>query len=495
MQVDQSIFKAYDIRGIYPDQINEKTVYAIGRAYATLIKKEPGGPQDSGGQSGNGEQADNSAHGSSGGQDSSSRQNGSGEQQITVAVGRDMRLSSPSLSENLIAGLLDSGINVDDIGLVSTPTFYFGAAFFGYLGGIQVSASHNPKEFNGLKIVRKNAVPVSGETGIMDLYRIVSEESFAPLAEEKGTLNQPVRVVDACVGDLLKLVNPTTIKPFKIVIDAANAMGILDIEALFSKLACNLIKMNFDLDGTFPAHPADPMVLENTADLRQQVVLEQANLGIALDGDADRYFFVDETGEMVPQQILRGLMAQIELREHPGAKVAYDIRPGRVTQDMIEELGGHAIVTKVGHSLIKETMIKEGAIFGGESSGHYMYRMPYGTFEVPLLLTLKLLRFLSEKNKPLSEIIKPYKRYLHSGEINTQVGSREEVEQKIAIIKEKYKDGKQIWIDGLTVEYPDVWFNVRGSNTEPLIRLAVEGKTIEAVERKRGELLQIIQPS
>lgn len=461
MQVDKSIFKAYDIRGLYPEQLNEDVVYAMGRAYATLIKQELAGR--------------------------------SNNQPITIAVGADMRLSSPSLKAKLIAGLTDSGINVDDIGLVSTPTFYFGVANYGYLGGIQVSASHNPKQYNGLKIVRQNAVPVSGETGIMDLYQIITDETFAPLAETKGVVKQRSGVVEAFVADFLQLVDVKQIKPFKVVVDAANAMGILDMEALFPKLPCTLVKMNFELDGTFPSHEADPMKPENYAELYKRVVAEKANLGIALDGDADRYFFVDEKGEVVPQQILRGLMALIELKEHPGAKIAYDIRPGRITRDMIEENGGQGVLTRVGHSLIKEQMIKEGAIFGGESSGHYMYTRPYGVFEMPLLLTMKLLRYLSLENKPFSEVVKPYKRYFHSGELNTKVASREEVNKKIEEIKEKYKDGQQNFLDGLTVEYPDYWFNVRGSNTEPLIRLALEARDQKTMETKREEVLKIIR--
>ena len=342
-------------------------------------------------------------------------------------------------------------------------------------------------------MVRKNAVPVSGDTGIQELYKIVSEESFAALAETKGKLKERTGVVEALVNDLLKLVDPKSIKPFKVVVDAANAMGIPDIEALFAKLPCQLIKMNFELDGNFPSHEADPMKPENYAGLYRRVVTEKADLGIAIDGDADRYFFVDERGEAVPQSILRGLMAQIELMEHPGATVAYDIRPGRITRDMIEQFGGKPVVTRVGHSLIKETMIKEGAIFGGESSGHYMYKLPYGVFEVPLLLTLKLLRYLSTQDKPFSEILQPFKKYFHSGELNTKVGSREEVEKKIVEIKERYKDGQQSTLDGLTVEYPDFWFNVRGSNTEPLLRLAIEARDRKTMEEKRDEILQVIR--
>jgi len=457
MNIDQSIFKAYDIRGIYPDQLDEDMAYAMGRAYATLLRKElPDGP-------------------------------------VTIAVGGDMRTSTPTLKERVIAGLLDSGINVDDIGLASTPTFYFGVAFYGYLGGLQVSASHNPKEYNGFKLVRKGGVPVSGDTGIMDLKQMIIDESFAPLADTKGVLQKREGVVEAEVEDQIKQADVSKIKPLKIVADGSNAMGSVDIEALFKKLPCELITMNFELDGTFPAHEADPMKPENTQALCQRVVAEGADLGIAPDGDGDRIFFIDEKGEVIPQAILRGLMAQIELLQHPGAKVAYDIRPGRITRDMIEELGGQAIVTRVGHSLIKEKMIEEDVIFGGESSGHYFYRLPYGTFEAPMVLILKLLQYVSETNKPFSEIIAPLKRYSHSGEINTKLASREAAQAKIEAIKEKYADGNQIFIDGITVEYPDFWFNLRSSNTEPVIRLTVEAKDLALMEAKRDELLALIR--
>lgn len=447
----------YDIRGVYPGQINEQGVYAIGRAYATLMRREI--PEGS----------------------------------ITVAVGSDARLSSPSLKAKLITALLESGLNVFDIGLVSTPTFYFGVASNNFLGGLQVSASHNPKEWNGIKIVRQHAVPVSGETGIEELYTIITNESYIQPATQPGVLSEKKGVVEAFAEEQASHVDLKNIKPFKVVVDAASGMGALDMVALFKHLPCQLVAMNFEVDGTFPVHPADPMIEANTAELRKRVVEEKADLGIVLDGDADRYFFVDEKGEMLPQAILRGLMAQIELLEHPGVKVAYDIRPGRITRDMIEELGGQAVVTKVGHSLIKETMIREGAVFGGESSGHYMYQMPYGTFEMPLLLTLKLLKFLSDQNKTFSEIVQPLKRYAHSGEINTKVSSRDVANEKIEVIKEKYSDGTFNDLDGITIEYPDVWFNVRASNTEPVLRLTVEAKTQELMEQKRDELLALIR--
>lgn len=457
MKIDSTIFKAYDIRGIYPEQINEEVGYALGRAVATLLLSENSGKL------------------------------------LTVAVSSDMRVSSPLIKPKVIQGLIDSGLNVVDIGMTSTPTFYFGVAYFGYDGGIQVSASHNPKEYNGAKIVRKNAVPVSKGSGMFTIRDFVVQNNFCPLADKKGILTKNNEVLSKETEEARKLVDVGTIKPFKIVIDAANAMGAVDTEAMFEGLACDIIKMSFDLDGTFPSHEADPMKQENMQALCDRVLAEKADLGIAPDGDGDRYFFVNEKGQTIPQAILRGLMAQIELKEHPGATVAYDIRPGRITKDMIDEFGGRAVVTPVGHSLIKEVMIKEKAIFGGESSGHYFYQFPYGTFEAPFLLVYKLLKYISALNLPFSEVIRPFERYAHSGEINTKVESRELAAQKIEVIKQKYQDGKQIYIDGVTVEYPDVWFNLRISNTEPLIRLTVEAKSEELMKQKTKELLGIIR--
>jgi|SRR5579872_1436475 len=460
MQIESSIFKAYDIRGIYPQQINEQGAYALARAYATIIVNENPG------------------------------------RKLTIAVGADMRLSSPALKERIIAGLLDSGLDVADIGLVSTPTFYFGVAKFGYDGGIQVSASHNPKEWNGLKMVRSGGIPVSKNSGIMEMREIIEQEKFVPVVEagKRGSLSVRQNVIESEVSDQFDVLpDLSAIKKMKIAIDASNAMGALDFAALFEKLPqVELVKINFNLDGNFPAHPADPMDSENTAELRQAVVEQHCDLGIAPDGDGDRIFFIDEKGQALPQSILRGIMAQIELRQNPGALVAYDIRPGRITKDMIEEFGGKALVTPVGHSLIKEEMIKHGAIFGGESSGHYFYKRAYGTFECPMVLVLKLLKYISDSGKPFSEVVAPFKRYSHSGEINFKVGSSAEVAQKIEQVKAAFKDGKQILIDGLTVEYPDFWFNLRGSNTEPLLRFAIEAKTPEIVAVRRDEVLAIL---
>ena len=251
--------------------------------------------------------------------------------------------------------------------------------------------------------------------------------------------------------------------------------------------------MNFEPDGSFPAHEADPMIEKNTLALREKIVAEKCDLGIAPDGDGDRYFFFDEKGELVPQAVLRGIMAQIELCLNPNAVVAYDIRPGRITKDMIDELHGKAVISPVGHSLIKELMIKENAVFGGESSGHYFYKLPYGTFEAPMILVLKFLQFVSEQNKPLFEIVAPLKRYANSGEINIKLADKQQAAAKIEMIKNKFADGQQIFIDGITVEYPDYWFNLRTSNTEALIRFTIEAKDFETMQKKRDEIIALLQ--
>lgn len=452
MKVDSTIFKAYDIRGIYPDSLDEEITEKVGRAYALILKRE------------------------------------NPDKNLTIVVGEDMRLSSPSLKKSLIKGLTESGLNVADVGLVSTPTFYFAAAYYRHDGGIQVSASHNPKEYNGLKMTRARGIPVGGNTGIMEIKDLVIKDKFEN-AKTKGKVAKRGNVVIEAEKVQSKNINTSKIKPFKIVADAANAMGALDLETMFSQLSCKLVKLNFKLDGTFPAHHPDPLKEETLEQIKEAVVKEKADLGIAPDGDGDRYFFIDEKGETVPQPILRGLMAQIELKENPGATVCYDIRPGRITRDMIEEAGGKAVVTRVGHSLIKETMLKEDAVFGGESSGHYFYKFAYGTFEAPIVLVLKFLLYLSEQNKPLSEVIRPYKKYFHSGEINSDVKNKEAKMEEIA---KRYSDGKLSRLDGITIEYSDYWFNVRPSNTEPLLRFALEAKTKELMEKKRDEIVKLI---
>ena len=451
-KIDESIFKAYDIRGKYPSQLDEELSYKLGRGYAAFILKE-------------------------------------NPKAKNIVVGSDMRISSPALKKELVKGLNDSGLNVIDIGLSSSPTFYFAVAYYGYDGGIQVSASHNPKEYNGFKIVREKAFPIGKNTGIFEIRDIILKSEFVK-SEKKGKIVEKENVLKDFVSDQLSDIDISKIKKFKIVADAANSMGALDMEEIFKEINADLIRVNFKLDGSFPSHEADPLKKENLELLKEKVIENKADFGITADGDGDRYFFVDEKGNDLRQEVLRGIMAQIELAENFGATVAYDIRPGRITKDMIEEMGGRAIITPVGHSLIKEIMIKNSAVFGGESSGHYFYEKSYGTFEMPAVLIAKFLKFLSEKDMPFSEVIKPYQKYFHSGEINFKVKS---VVEKLKEIEEKYSDGEINKLDGVTVEYSDWWFNVRGSNTEPVIRLNLEAKSKELMEEKTEEISKFIE--
>lgn len=453
MDVDPSIFKAYDIRGIYPEQLNEEIAYRVGRAYSQIVARENRGKA------------------------------------VQIVVGEDMRVSSPSLKKELIRGLTDSGVSVIDVGLVTTPTFYFAVSYYGYDGGVQVSASHNPKQYNGFKVVRARSTPMSGETGIYEIKDMVAKYVF-PSTDVKGGSRKKENVVKEAVSSQKEGIDLQKIKPFKIAVDTGNGMGALDIAAIFADLPCRLIKLNFELDGNFPVHLPDPLKEENLSWVKEAVLKNKADLGIATDGDNDRVFFVDEKGQTLPQPILRGLMAQIELKKYPGATVCYDIRPGRITKEMIEEAGGKAVVTKVGHSLIKAKMLEVGAVFGGESSGHYFYKFSYGTFESPIVLILKFLVYLSEKSKPISEIVGPYKKYFHSGEVNFEVSDKEGKMQEIA---EKYKDGKISYLDGISIEYDDFWFNVRPSNTEPLLRFALEARTKEIMEEKTEEIVKLIK--
>lgn len=452
--IDESIFKSYDIRGIYPSQLDEDIAYQLGHAYAELLRSELK------------------------------------QEKIQVVVGRDMRISSPSLHEKLIAGLLDAGIDVVDIGLASTPTFYFAVTEYGYDGGILVSASHNPKEYNGFKLVRAKALPVSKDTGILWLRDRIKQGGFEN-ASERGSREQKNGVLEAEVENALQMSEVEKIKPMKIVADAANSMGALYMDALFEKLPCELAKMNFELDGNFPAHEADPYKLENVEALMKKVVEEKADLGIATDGDGDRIFFIDNKGRQIDPALVRGLISMIMLRKHPGAKICYDIRPGKITGDLILENGGVPCVTRVGHSLIKEQAIEEGAIFAGESSGHFFFQVGQGFYEEPMLMITKLLQEFSESGKSVAEYIEPYDgRYAHSGEINFKVEDKDGV---IAGLEAKYADGKISKIDGLTVVFDDFWFNVRASNTEPLLRLNLEAVSNDVMQEKRDEIRAFIE--
>lgn len=467
------IFKAYDIRGVYPTELDEDLAQRIGKAFTTFLQQEEN------------------------------------KTNLTFVVAMDMRLSSPNLKKELIKGIRSMGAQVIDIHLSSTPMFYFAVAHLSVDGGIIVSASHNPKEYNGFKMVRKQAIPISNETGIYDIRDLVKENKFNTKQKDNwGSYTKKQNILTDYIDHELNYVKKESKDDFKKMIDAlkeitvvcdpANSMGAPYLSALFERIPASLIKMNFELDGHFPAHQPDPLLEENLSDLKQQIRKNHADLGIATDGDGDRLFLVDNHGETVPSHILRGLLAKIFLKNHPKSPICYDIRPGRITRDMIEEYGGTPVVTRVGHSLIKEKMRKVNAVFAGESSGHYFYRFDHGSYEAPvLMIVLLLVELINERKQQkkstltFSDLIKPYKKYVHSGEINSTVENKQKVLDRIIQI---YDDAnKKSFLDGVTIEYDDFWFNIRPSNTEPLLRLNLEAINRETMEEKRDEVLALIR--
>lgn len=455
MDIPPKIFKSYDIRGIYPTEINEENVIPITLGiYKFLLEKNPD------------------------------------KQSLSIVVGRDMRLSSPAIFKAMTTTLVDLGAQVIDIGLVSTPTFYF-AVFNGeYDGGIQITASHNPKEYNGLKIVRftpQGLIKIGKNTGMEDIKNLVLT-GVEVQKRNGGSIVKKEGVVIAEVQNALKIADNPQIKPLKVVADTANAMAALYIEELFKHIPGELIKMNFELDGTFPAHPADPLDPKNVADLQKRVIEEKADLGIATDGDGDRLFFVNEKGETVPASHVTALIARDLLRKHKGEKIVADIRYILTPKKIVEELGGTFVITKVGHAFITEKLHETGAIFAGESSAHYFFRET-GNAESQLPIILIVLKTISEEGKPLSEIIGDVKRSHESGETNFRVKNAPEV---IAIMKKEFSDGEISELDGVAISYADWRMSLRSSNTEPLLRLNIEAEADGIVKEKKQKIMELI---
>lgn len=456
MPVNPAIYKAYDIRGLYGTDLTEAITYDTARAFAQLRKREVVKSIP-----------------------------------LQLVVGADMRLSSPSLKERVVQALVDEGITVIDIGLVSTPAFYFAVAKYNYDGGVMVTASHNPKEYNGLKFVREGVKPVSIDNGIAIMRDQVMAGNFStPLGN--GNVRTQTGIVEEQAKFEVDWVGNADIKPFRIVTDTANAMGITYLRAMFSHLPCTVIELNAELDGNMPAHEADPFKVKNNAELMQRVIDEQADLGIATDGDGDRIFFVDNEGNMIDPAIIRGLIAQLVLEREPGATICYDIRPGRITRDLIVAGGGKPSVTKVGHSFIKAQALAEQAAFAGESSGHFFMRTALGVFETPVIVATLLLKYFSRSEKTVADQVRPFRKYSHSGEINSQVTDKDAMMQ---LLLKKYGPAAVITstLDGITIEYPDYWFNVRASNTEPVLRLNLEAINSEIQQAKTKEILAIIR--
>jgi phosphomannomutase len=440
------IFKAYDIRGVYGDNLNEDIIYKIGRAYVLKFKPK------------------------------------------IVTVGYDGRVSSPSLFKAIVKGITDQGCDVVDIGLVSTPMMYFSSWNFPeYDGGLMVSASHNPPKYNGVKMVKKNSVPISGETGIYELGRMI--EDLPELPVKKGSVVKQINLLVPYVNHSLTYKNNDFSK-YKIVVDTANGVGGPMCDSFFKKLGCEFIHLFPEVDGTFPNHEANPLKKENNADLIKSVNENNADIGIGFDGDADRCGFVDEKGQIVPSDFIVALIAKSILMKNPGKKILYDVRCSKVVDDVIRENGGIPGRCHVGHSLVKVQMHKEGAYFAGELSSHFYLQAEHYA-EAPFFVILKILELMDNENKTLSELVEPLKKYFHTGEINSKVENKD---AKMKELAEKFKDANNIsWLDGVTVEYDDWWFNVRPSNTEPYLRLNLEADTKELMEQKRDEVLSIIR--
>jgi phosphomannomutase len=435
------IFKAYDIRGVYGKALNEDLAERIGRAYVTLVKCR------------------------------------------SVAVGRDMRPHSAPLFDALCRGITRQGADVIDLGLCSTPMSYHACATLQAGGGIMITASHNPGEYNGFKLSRAMAVPISGSTGIADIERMVEANSFDPVAAKPGriTRHDPLPAYRANVQALAALK-----RPVRIVADYANAMGIAEAQALSGVLE---IKPLFDkMDGTFPNHEANPLNAETLEALRREVRAGKYDFGVAFDGDADRAGFVDETGAVVPMDITTALIGRELLAADKGV-VLYVLRSSWAVREIISEGGGTPMMSRVGHSFIKQQMREHNAVFAGELSGHYYFRRNFFT-ESSSMATLCVANLVSRTGRPLSEHVRPLRRYHASGEINSTVADTAAV---MARIKARYADGRIVSLDGVSVEYDDWWFNLRASNTEPLVRLNLEAKNAEVMARRRDELLSLIR--
>ncbi len=458
MTVNSSIFKAYDIRGIYPDTIDEQAVEIIMKSIYTFFLSEgmPAG--------------------------------------MTIALGHDMRVSSPSLFDVAKKTLAACGVHVIDLGLVATPTVYFAVKEYGYDAGIQISASHNPKEYNGIKMVRRgpgsSLIKIGKTTGMNSIKDIAMKGTFAPVTSH-GSIEKKEDVLKLEMQRAHESIPCGDISTLKIVADPANAMGILPLQELFAQCGGSLIKMNFELDGTFPAHQADPLQHKTLRELQEKVKAEKADLGIATDGDGDRVMFIDEKGEIIPATLVTALIAREILMKTPGEKILVDIRYVRNVEEMVKRFGGTVSYTKVGHALITEQMNKENGVFAGESSGHYYFRS-MGGCESSMRVVLHVLAALTREKKSISSLIAELRTSIESGEVNFKLADTSALPGLLTQLKSTYHDGTLNELDGIAIDYPLWRLSVRTSNTEPLLRLNVEGKTKEIVDEKMQVLTHMI---
>jgi phosphomannomutase len=445
--LDPKVFKAYDVRGIYPSEIDEEGARAVGRAFVEQFEPK------------------------------------------RIAVGRDMRVSSPSMAKAAIEGAAGAGADVVDIGLVGTEMLYAAVGHLELDGGIQVTASHNPKEYTGMKVVRRGAMPVGGDSGLLDIRDRALASSGSNEEQSLGHVSQE-DVFPAYVDKVLSFVDVDEIERRRVVIDAANGMAGVMLPPVLERIPIDAVPYFFEPDGTFPNHAPNPLLPENRELVIGKVLEDKAELGAAFDGDADRCFFIDDTGEFVPGDFVTALLAESMLEKNPGAKIIYDVRASWAVPETIERAGGIPLINRVGHAFIKQRMREEDAVFAGEVSGHYYFRDFYQADSgvIPFLLMLEL---LSKRGRPLSELLRPFReRYFLTGEINVPV---KDVAVKLQEVKERFgREGKVSHLDGISIEAEDWHMNVRPSNTEPLLRLNLEALTPELMERKRDEVLALI---
>ena len=454
MSINANIFKAYDIRGLYPSEVNEEAARLIGRGFVSYLGAK------------------------------------------RIAVSRDMRLSSPSVAGAFIEGAREQGADVVDYGMMATDMMYFAVARDGHDGGAQITASHNPKEYNGIKMVRREAFPLSGDAGIGEIRDMVTKNALPPLAPTKGSLTHQ-DVLDDYVDHVMSFIDEKAIKAFNVVLDAGSGMAGLVGPKLFARIPTSkLTTLCFEVDGRFPNHESNPLIEENRRDIVERVIAEKADIGIAWDGDADRCFFIDGTGEFIAGDFVTALLAESFLMKHPGETIIYDVRASYAVKDVTGKYGGKALMNKVGHSFIKRRMRDEQAIFGGEVTGHYYFRNNYYADNgfIPALLILEL---MSRKGQTLNQLLAPLReKYFISGEINTKLNDIALVPKKLAALAahEVYsKGGRTYTLDGFSAEFPEWHFNVRGSNTEPMLRLNLEATTQKLMEEKRDEVLAFIR--
>jgi len=450
MSISPNIFKAYDVRGLFPSEVNEDAARQIGRGFVAYLGAR------------------------------------------RIAVSRDMRVSSPALAAAFIDGARAQGADVVDFGLAGTDMLYFAVVRDGFDGGAQITASHNPKEYNGIKMVRREAFPLSGDAGIGEIRDMIVADRLPAPSGPPGRVTT-ADVLDDYIETVMSFIDPAIIKPFNVVLDAGSGMAGLVAPRLFDRLPCRTTRLCFDIDGTFPHHEANPLIEENRRDIVERVARDGADIGIAWDGDADRCFFIDGQGEFIAGDFVTALLAEAFLLKSPGQKIIYDVRASYAVKDIVARYGGEALMNRVGHAFIKRRMREENAIFGGEVTGHYYFRDYYYADNgfIPALLILEL---MSKKNMTLADLLAPLRqKYFISGEINTRVGDMARVEARLRDLAATYSGGHTYTLDGFSAEFPDWHFNVRGSNTEPMLRLNLEALTPELMAEKRDEVLGVIR--